>query len=94
MELKKSRDIPKANVYGSTVLNVKILLTTKVTHVTVVIHNNGTILEQGEAVCSETDDSLWTYVTTTQVTPAQGILLDANAYDMPGHFGASSVSMN
>ena len=67
---------------------------TKVTRVTVVIHNNGTVLEEGEAVPSETDDSLWTYVTTTQVTPAQGILLDANAYDMPGHFGSSSVSMN
>ena len=61
---------------------------------TVVIHNNGVVLEAGEAVPSETDDSLWTYVTTTQVTPAQGILLDANAYDMPGHFGASSVPMN
>ena len=61
---------------------------------TVVIHNNGVVLEEGEAVPSETDDSLWTYVTTTQVTPAQGILPDANAYDMPGHFGASSVSMN
>ena len=67
---------------------------TKVTRVTVVIHNNGTILEQGEAVRCATDVSLWTYVTTTQVTPAQGILLDANAYDLPGNFGSSSVTMN
>ena len=68
--------------------------TRKVTRVTVVIHNNGIILEQGEAVRSAIDDSLWTYVTTTQVPPAQGLLLDANAYDMPGNFGASSVAMN
>ena len=67
---------------------------TKVTHVTVVIHDNGTVLEQGEAVQSGTGGSLWSYVTTTQVTPAQGILLDANAYDLPGNFGASSVAMN
>ena len=67
---------------------------TKVTRVTVVIHNNGTILEQGEAVPSGTDGSLWTYVTTTRVTPAQGVLLDANAYDLPGNFGSSSVAMN
>src|SRR5690349_18399023 len=67
---------------------------TKVTRVTVVIHNNGSILEQGEAVPSGRDGSLWTYVTTTQVTPAQGILLDANAYDLPGNFGSTSVAMN
>ena len=67
---------------------------TKVTHVTVVIHNNEAILEQGEAVRSATAGSLWTYVTTTQVTPAQGILLDANAYDLPGNFGSSSIAMN
>jgi hypothetical protein len=67
---------------------------TKVTRVTVVIHNNGTVLEQGEAVPAGTGGSLWSYVTTTQVTPAQGILLDANAYDLPGNFGSSSVPMN
>ena len=67
---------------------------TKVTRVTVVIHNNGAILEQGEAVQSGTGGSLWTYVTTTQMTPAGGILLDANAYDLPGNFGSSSVAMN
>jgi hypothetical protein len=67
---------------------------TKVTRVRVVIHNNGTILEEGEAVRSATDDSLWTYVTTTQVTPARGLLLDANAYDLPGNFGAMSYQLN
>ena len=55
---------------------------------------SSTVLEEGEAMPCEIDDSLWTYVTTTQVTPAQGILLESNAYDMPGHFGSSSVSMN
>jgi len=66
----------------------------KVMRVTVVIHSNGSILEQGEAVPSEIDGSLWTYVTTTRVTPARGLLLDANAYDLPGNFGSSSVPMN
>jgi hypothetical protein len=45
-------------------------------------------------VQSGTGGSLWTYVTTTRVTPAGSILLDANAYDLPGNFGASSVAMN
>ena len=75
-------------------IRIKAQDDTKVTRVTVVIHNNGAILEQGEAVPSGTDGSLWTYVTTTQVTPAQGILLDANAYDLPGNFGSWSVPMN
>ena len=63
---------------------------TKVTRVTVVIHHNGTILEQGEAVPSATDGSLWIYVTTTDVPTSPAPLLDANAYDMPGNFGAMS----
>jgi hypothetical protein len=53
-----------------------------------------TVLEEGEAASSETDDSLWTYVTTTQVRAARGILLDANAHHLPGHFGSSSISLN
>ena len=61
---------------------------------TVVIHNNGSILEQGEAVPSATDGLLWTYVTTTDVPTSPAPLLDANAYDMPGNFGSWSVPMN
>ena len=67
---------------------------TEVTRVKVVIHNNGTILEQGEAVRSEVDGLMWTYVTTTQITAAPGLVLDANAYDLPGNFGSSSISLN
>ena len=67
---------------------------TEVIRVEVVIHNNGTILERGEAVPSEDDGLLWTYVTTSQVNGGAGVLLDANAYDLPGNCGASSLSLN
>jgi hypothetical protein len=67
---------------------------TKVTNVHVVIHNNGTVLEEGDAEPVGKNVLLWSYVTTTNVTPAQGLLLDANAYDMAGNFGAMSVSLN
>ena len=75
-------------------IQIKAQDDTKVINVRVVIHDNGTILEEGEAVPSETDGLLWTYVTMTNVAAASGILLDANAYDLAGNFGASSVSMN
>jgi hypothetical protein len=67
---------------------------TKVTSVRVVIHNNGTILEEGDAVPADDNVLLWSYVTTTNVTPAPQLLLDANAYDLAGNFGAMSVAMN
>lgn len=67
---------------------------TYVTRVQVKIHNNGTVLEEGEAVRSEHDSMLWIYTTTTAITPAPGVLLDASAYDMPGNFGTTSVSLN
>lgn len=68
---------------------------TKVTRVHVVIHNgNGTIHEQGEAVQSESDASLWTYTTRTEVTATAGLLLDASAYDLPGNSGTASVAWN
>jgi hypothetical protein len=67
---------------------------TKVTRVEVVIHNNGTILEQGEAVRSEADGLLWTYITTTNVPTSPAPRLNANAYDMAGNFGAKSYQLN
>jgi hypothetical protein len=36
---------------------------------------------------------LWIYTTTAEVTATPGLLLDASAYDLPGHFGASSVPL-
>ena len=74
-------------------IRIKAQDDTMVVRVEVVIHNNGTILEQGEAVPSETDGALWTYVTTTEVTPAAGVLLDAKAYDLPGNCGTASISL-
>jgi hypothetical protein len=45
-------------------------------------------------VRSETDGLLWTYVTTSDVPTSPAPLLDANAYDMPGNFGAMSYQLN
>jgi hypothetical protein len=65
-----------------------------VTRVRVVIHQDGNILEQGEAVPSETDGLLWTYVTTTNLMSTPGLQLDANTFDLPGNMGAATVSLN
>jgi hypothetical protein len=67
---------------------------TQVTSVRVTIHSNGDVLELGEAVRSESDGLLWTYVTTTNVMGTPGLQLDANAYDRPGNFSTASVSLN
>ena len=75
-------------------IHIKAQDDTKVTRVSVIIHNNGTVLEQGEAVPSEYDGLMWSYTTTTDINSAPGVLLDANAYDLPGNFGALSVSLN
>jgi hypothetical protein len=63
-------------------IRIKATDDTQVTRVRVVIHNsNGNILEQGEAVQSQTDGLLWTYVTTTNLIGTPGLQLDANAYE-------------
>jgi hypothetical protein len=67
---------------------------TQVTLVQVVIHSNGTVLEQGEAVRSEADGLLWTYITTSDVFTSPAPLLDANAFDMAGNLGAMSYQLN
>ena len=85
--------MPTAGQSGHTI-RVKATGDTQVTGVRITIHDNGNVLETGEAVPSETDGSLWTYVTTLNVAAAPGIVLDANAYDLAGNIGASSVSMN
>ncbi len=76
--------------------NIRIKATddTGVTSVRVVIHQDGNILEQGEAVRSQTDGLLWTSATTTNLMGTPNLQLDANAYDLPGNFGASSVSVS
>ena len=66
----------------------------QVTRVRVVIHQDGNILEQGEALPSETDGLLWTYVTTTNLMGTPNLQLDANAFDLPGNVGAATVSLN
>lgn len=74
-------------------IRIKAQDDTMVVRVEVVIHQDGTILEQGDAVPSETDGMTWIYVTTAQVTPAAGILLEARAYDLPGNCGSATLSL-
>ena len=67
---------------------------TCVTSVQVTIHSDGNVLEVGEAVRSQTDGLVWTYMTTTNLMGSPNLQLDVNAYDLAGNFGASSVSLN
>lgn len=89
-------ELSDAMEYGQVgqTIRIKAKDDTKVASVRVVIHNNGTILEEGDAVPAEDNVLLWSYVTTTIVTRTPELLLDANAYDLPGNFGAMSVPMN
>ena len=64
---------------------------TLVARLRVVIHNNGVILEEGEAVRSESDPLVWSYVTTNAVQMSPKPLVDAHAYDLPGNIGGLSV---
>ena len=54
---------------------------------------DGLILEDGEAVQSETDQLLWTYTTTTRVTKKRGLRLYAFAFDLPGNVGGSCLEI-
>ena len=53
-----------------------------------------TPLEEGDAVPSEKDGLLWVYTTQTLVMQNPGTPLDANAYDLPGNFGASALELS
>jgi hypothetical protein len=54
---------------------------------------DGLSLEDGVAVQSETDDLLWTYTTTRQVTKKRGLRLYAFAFDLPGNVGGSCLEI-
>jgi hypothetical protein len=58
-----------------------------VLRVCVKIREAGLILEEGEALQSETDPSVWTYKTHTAIAPKPGVWLDVVAYDLPGNTG-------
>ena len=67
---------------------------TAVAGVRVTIHRNGDVLENGEAVPSQTDGLMWIYTTTANLMGTPGLQLDAHAYDLAGNTGSSSVSLN
>ena len=57
-----------------------------VTHVSVVIHDNhDAVLEQGEAVQSPTDGTLWVYTSQTDIPTMSVPVLTATAEDMAGN---------
>jgi hypothetical protein len=58
-----------------------------VLRVSVKIREMSLILEEGEAVESETEPFLWTYTTHTAIQPKPGIWLEVVAYDLPGNTG-------
>lgn len=75
-------------------IRVKATDDTKVTRVQVTIHQDGNVLEAGEAVPSSADGLLWTYVTTTNLTGTPNLQLDANAFDLPGNTGQMSITVS
>jgi hypothetical protein len=51
------------------------------------IRDKDFVREAGEALQSETDSLLWTYITRTPVTREPGVRLSAFAFDLPGNVG-------
>lgn len=64
-----------------------------VLHVRLVIREVDCVLEEGEAVQSETDSLVWTYTTRTYVAREPGLSLAAYAYDLPGNVGEYEVEL-
>ena len=61
--------------------------------VRVVIREGECILEEGEAVQSETDRLLWNYKIKSFIDRKPGLHLDAFAYDLPGNVGTCGVEL-
>jgi len=61
--------------------------------VRLVIREGECILEEGEAVQSETDRLLWNYKIKSSIDRKPGLDLDAFAYDLPGNEGTRSVEL-
>jgi len=57
-------------------------------------NSSSTAIEEGEAVQSEIDGLLWTYVTKTLVPMVPGTHLDVMVKDLPGNNGGSSLELN
>lgn len=58
-----------------------------VLRVCVKIWEKSLLLEEGEAIESETEPCGWTYITRTSIQPNPGVWLEAVAYDLPGNTG-------
>ena len=63
----------------------------KVTGVQIIIRdNNGTTLEQGAAVLSDTDGS-WDYTATTNLSADEHVAIEVDASNLPGHVGTKTT---
>ena len=58
-----------------------------VLRVSVTIRETFFVMEEGEAVQSKTEPSIWMYTTRTPIQPKPGVWLEVVAYDLPGHTG-------
>jgi hypothetical protein len=58
-----------------------------VLRVSLAIRETFYVMEEGDAVQSRTEPSIWTYTTRTPLQPGPGVWLSAAAYDLPGHKG-------
>lgn len=58
-----------------------------------IIREGDCILEEGEAVQSESEDELWIYTIKTNIAREPGLNLDAFAYDLPGNVGEYHIEL-
>ena len=75
------------------IIRVKAKDDTKVTSVHLIFRNSDIIVEEGDAVQSETDGLLWTYTTQTVVPNVSPLFLAATAKDLPGNIGADTKQL-
>jgi len=65
-----------------------------VTRVNVAIRGDAGVIEEGEAVQSETDGLLWIYKPQTATSPTARLHIDAYAHDLPGNMGELHLQVN
>jgi hypothetical protein len=74
-------------------IHVKAKDDTKVTSVHLIFRNSDIIVEEGDAVQSDTDGLLWIYTTQTVAPNVSPLFLAATARDMPGNIGAQTKQL-
>ena len=76
------------------VIRIRAVDDVMVTHVSVVIHgDNNAALEEGEALPSQQDKTLWIYTAKSDTPTASIARVSATAEDLPGHHQRMTVSL-